>query len=97
MTGIDEVLHVRQKWVEIAGFLILAHKVCQNFYLRDRVCVTLKKIENNILVNSQNHICEILQLMFNDLQEHNQLPSDYPVLYLQIGNCSYNKKTCLLF
>ena len=38
-------------------------------------------------------ILEILWRVLNDLQEHNQLPSDYPVLYLQIDNYGENTPT----
>ena len=59
------------------------------------MCIREQKNENDIFSNSRNLICEILRRVLNDLQEHNQLPSDYPVLYLQIDNCGENKNKTL--
>ena len=76
----DEVLHLRRKWQENAGFFNLKSKNLLELIFEPGVCIREQKNENDIFSNYWNLICEILRRVLNDLQEHNQLPSDYPVL-----------------
>ena len=91
----DEVLHVWRKWQENAGFFNLRSKNLLELIFEPGVCIREQKNENDIFSNYRNLICEILRRVLNDLQEHNQLPSDYPVLYLKIDNCGENKNKTL--
>ena len=93
--GVDEILHVRRKWQENAGFFNLRSKNLLELIFEPGVCIREQKNENDIFSNYRNLICEILRRVLNDLQEHNQLPSDYPVLYLKIDNCGENKNKTL--
>ena len=43
------------------------------------------------LSGGANLILEVLHLTLNDLQNKEELPSEDPVLYLQMDNCGENK------
>ena len=97
--GIDEVLHLRRKWQENAGFFNLRSKNLLELIFEPGVCIREQKNENDIFSNYR--ICEILRRVLNIKMICKNTTSSLPTIQYCTFKLTTVVKTkikhCLLF